>query len=70
MAAVSCFNIRPSYMTTTNFPSLTAGPGTTRPVHALHGGESDVGVAGVTTFRVSNKDWMFVDVVGWRSVQD
>ena len=28
-------------MTTTNFPSLTTGPGTTLPVHAPHGGESE-----------------------------
>lgn len=58
----------PPYTTTTNFASLPAAPGTARPVHAPHGGESDVGVAGVTTFRVSNRDRTFVDEVeykGW-----
>ena len=53
-------------MATTNFASLPTGPDTTRLVHTPHGGESDVGVAGVTTFRVSNKDRAFVDVVSYK----
>ncbi|KAF9466917.1 RSC complex protein [Collybia nuda] len=55
----------PPYHTTTNFASLRAGPGTTKPVH--HGGEGE-GVAGVTTHRVLFKDRTFVDEVhykGW-----
>ena len=37
-----------------------------RDSYTPHGGESDVGVAGVTTFRVSNKDRAFVDVVSYK----
>ena len=53
-------------MTTTNFASLSAGRVTTRPEHAPHGGESDLCVAGATTFRVSNKHRTFVDVVNYK----
>ena len=53
------------YMTTTNFAPFLPGPGTSRPVHSPHGGESDVGVASMTTFHVSNKDRTFVDVISY-----
>lgn len=64
----------PPYTTTSNFASLPAGPGTARPLHSnpnpndtssagqVHGGP------GVTTYRVSNKDRVWVDEVeykGW-----
>ena len=52
-------------MTTTNFAPFLPGPGTSRPVHSPHGGESDIGVAGMTTFHVSNKDRAFVDVISY-----
>ncbi|KAI0044882.1 hypothetical protein FA95DRAFT_1608164 [Auriscalpium vulgare] len=55
----------PPYTSTTNFASLRAGPGTARPLHSSSDPEK---MAGVTTFRVSNKDRTFVDEVqykGW-----
>ncbi|KAF9221270.1 hypothetical protein BS17DRAFT_271837 [Gyrodon lividus] len=54
----------PPYTSATNFASIRAGPGTARPLHSTDSG----GVPGVTTFRVSTKDRMFVDEVhhkGW-----
>ncbi|KAH9964614.1 hypothetical protein BC827DRAFT_1188416 [Russula dissimulans] len=54
----------PPYVSTTNFASLRAGPGTARP---LHSSDSER-LPAVTTFRVSSKDRTFVDEVtyhGW-----
>ncbi|OJA10610.1 hypothetical protein AZE42_09931 [Rhizopogon vesiculosus] len=53
----------PPYVSTSNFASIQAGPGTARPVHSV-----DSGVAGVTAFRVSTKLRTFVDELhykGW-----
>lgn len=47
----------PPYTSSTNFASLKAGPGTTKPVH----GADSEGVPGVTTYRVIHKDRTFVD---------
>ncbi|KAF9007885.1 hypothetical protein BDQ17DRAFT_1455107 [Cyathus striatus] len=54
----------PPYLSSTNFASLRAGPGTAKPVH----GPDAEGVPGVTSHRVSTKDRTFVDEVhykGW-----
>ncbi|KAK2459787.1 hypothetical protein APHAL10511_008219 [Amanita phalloides] len=54
----------PPYTSSTNFASLKAGPGTTKPVH----GADSEGVPGVTTYRVIHKDRTFVDELhykGW-----
>jgi chromatin structure-remodeling complex subunit RSC1/2 len=54
----------PPYISTTNFASLRAGPGNTKPLHAADG----EGITGVTSFRISTKDRSFVDEVhykGW-----
>ncbi|KAF8627275.1 hypothetical protein AX17_006320 [Amanita inopinata Kibby_2008] len=54
----------PPYVSSTNFASLRAGPGTTKPVH----GTDTEGVPGVTTYRVVTKDRTFVDELhykGW-----
>jgi hypothetical protein len=52
----------PPYVSSTNFASLRAGPGTARP---LHSSDSEKHPA-VTTFRVSSKDRTFVDEVTYR----
>ncbi|KAG6333434.1 hypothetical protein ID866_5655 [Astraeus odoratus] len=52
----------PPYLSTTNFASIRAGPGTARPLHSA----DTEGVPGVTTFRVSNKDRTFVDEVNYK----
>ncbi|TFK38725.1 RSC complex protein [Crucibulum laeve] len=54
----------PQHHSQTNFASLHAGPGNTKPVH----GSDAEGVSGVTTHRVLTKDRTFVDEVhykGW-----
>ena len=54
----------PPYVSSTNFASLRAGPGSTKPVH----GPDGEGVPGVTTYRVTQKDRTFVEEVhfkGW-----
>ncbi|KAI0271698.1 hypothetical protein BC834DRAFT_860890 [Gloeopeniophorella convolvens] len=52
----------PPYVSSTNFASLRAGPGTARP---LHSSDSEK-LPAVTTFRVSSKDRTFVDEVTYR----
>ena len=53
----------PPYVSTTNFASLRAGPGTARPLHSSSDSEK---LPAVTTFRVSSKDRTFVDEVTYR----
>ncbi|KAI0085714.1 hypothetical protein BDY19DRAFT_896215 [Irpex rosettiformis] len=55
----------PPYVSTTNFASLPASPGTARPLHSSQ--ETD-GMPSITTFRISVKDRKFVEQVeykGW-----
>ena len=54
----------PPYITSTNFASIRAGPGTARPLHGA--GADSEGLAGVTTFRVSTKDRTIVDEVHFK----
>ena len=53
----------PPYVSSTNFASLRAGPGTARPLHSSSDSEK---LPAVTTFRVSSKDRTFVDEVTYR----
>ncbi|KAH8984669.1 hypothetical protein EDB86DRAFT_2962234 [Lactarius hatsudake] len=48
----------PPYVSSTNFASLRAGPGSARPLHTTSDSEK---LPAVTTFRVSSKDRTFVD---------
>ncbi|KAM6497751.1 hypothetical protein JOM56_005699 [Amanita muscaria] len=52
----------PPYVSETNFASLRAGPGNTKPVH----GSDGEGVPGVTTYRVINKDRTFVEELSYK----
>ncbi|KAH9060710.1 hypothetical protein EDB87DRAFT_1613452 [Lactarius vividus] len=51
------------YVSSTNFASLRAGPGSARPLHTSSDSEK---LPAVTTFRVSSKDRTFVDEVTYR----
>ena len=53
----------PPYVSSTNFASLRAGPGSARPLHTASDSEK---LPAVTTFRVSSKDRTFVDEVTYR----
>lgn len=53
----------PPYVSSTNFASLRAGPGSARPLHTSSDSEK---LPAVTTFRVSSKDRTFVDEVSYR----